>query len=420
MDCSNISCTNIPLVTPLLGYVFYACSFIVANQYLLAIILFTIVTRAITLPLAIKQQKGTITMARLKPKTDALNKKYGKDKTKLNEETMKLYKEEGYNPAAGCLPMLVQMVLLFGLIGVIYNPLQYALHVEDTQIENLNKATVVMAKGAPVKANTMSQLTAVNDISTIDIDEIVRKVNELNKEDSKETLVYTNKVEKEDNKDVRIIRKNGEKITQEEAMNEENIKEFKIDSLIKYEKDAKDENGEKIDDYSLWVKEDSLREIQKFSSKLKFFGINFGETPKVPFMAGGDFFNLLWLIPVLSAITAFLTSFITQKINPTQNNAAADEANPMASSMKTMIYIMPIMSLFFAFSVPAGVGFYWICSNVISIGQSLLLNKLYNPKKVMAEIAAKEALKPKKPQPKKEEIEKKIEVKSKDLSDFDE
>lgn len=107
------------------------------NSYGVALILFTLVTRAILFPLAIKQQRSTAEMARMRPKLDEIQKKYAKDKTKLNEENMKLYQEEGYNPLAGCLPMLVQLPILLGLYQVISNPLKNIYNLTNTQITEI-------------------------------------------------------------------------------------------------------------------------------------------------------------------------------------------------------------------------------------------------------------------------------------------
>jgi YidC/Oxa1 family membrane protein insertase len=81
----------------------------------LAIILFTIFFKTILLPLTVKSIKSTAAMQELQPKIKELQKKYAKDRTKLTEETMRLYQEYQINPAAGCLPMIIQIPIFFGL-----------------------------------------------------------------------------------------------------------------------------------------------------------------------------------------------------------------------------------------------------------------------------------------------------------------
>lgn len=85
-----------------------------------AIIVFTIAIKLVTLPLTLKQLQSTKAQQMLQPKLRELQEKYGKDRQKLAEEQMKLYKESGINPMGGCLPLLVQMPVLFGLYQALY------------------------------------------------------------------------------------------------------------------------------------------------------------------------------------------------------------------------------------------------------------------------------------------------------------
>src|SRR5690606_19992118 len=85
----------------------------------LAIILFTILIKTVLLPLTIKSVRSTAAMQALQPKIKELQKKYGKDRQRLSQETMKLYSEYNINPAAGCLPLLLQMPIFFGLFWAI-------------------------------------------------------------------------------------------------------------------------------------------------------------------------------------------------------------------------------------------------------------------------------------------------------------
>ena len=115
------------LGTPL-GFIFRIFYDLFKN-YGLALLLFTLIMKLIMLPLNIKQQKSSAKMQSLKPKQDEINRKYKGDKQKINEELMKLYQEEKYSPTSGCLPMLIQFPVMFGLIAVIYQPLTYIINV---------------------------------------------------------------------------------------------------------------------------------------------------------------------------------------------------------------------------------------------------------------------------------------------------
>jgi len=116
-------------------FIYYTISF---ENYGLALIIFTVLTRLAMLPLTIKQYQGTAKMQKLNPKLEELRRQYGTDKKKLQEETMKLYQEEKVNPAGSCLPMLIQFPILFSLYPVITRPLRYML---GKTLEDIAKLT---------------------------------------------------------------------------------------------------------------------------------------------------------------------------------------------------------------------------------------------------------------------------------------
>lgn len=91
----------------------------VVGNFGLSIIIVTIIIKILLLPLTIKQDKSMKAMKKLQPKLDELKKKYANDKQTLNIKTMELYKENKVNPAGGCLPILIQLPILFALFGVL-------------------------------------------------------------------------------------------------------------------------------------------------------------------------------------------------------------------------------------------------------------------------------------------------------------
>ena len=128
-----------PLSIPLgrlMHFIYYTVSF---ENYGLALIIFTLLTRLAMLPLTIKQYQGTAKMQKLNPRLEELKRQYGTDKKKLQEETMKLYQEEKVNPAGGCLPLLIQFPILFSLYPVITRPLRYMLGKSQEQIAALQE-----------------------------------------------------------------------------------------------------------------------------------------------------------------------------------------------------------------------------------------------------------------------------------------
>ena len=132
-----------------LGWIMWACYQVVHN-YGVALIFFTLLTKIILLPLSIKQQKSQVKMALFQPKMQEIQKKYANNREKMNEEMTKLYQKEGYNPMSGCMPLLIQMPILFGLIDVIYKPLYHILRIPKeviTQAVEVAKNVVLTGMG---------------------------------------------------------------------------------------------------------------------------------------------------------------------------------------------------------------------------------------------------------------------------------
>lgn len=111
-------------IAQLFGWVMRWIFKLVPN-YLITIFLFVLLTRILMFPLSLKTQKGQADRARLAPRLERLKKKYAKDPKKFQEKQMALYEKHGVSPTGGCLPMIFQMLLLFGIISVIGSPLTY-------------------------------------------------------------------------------------------------------------------------------------------------------------------------------------------------------------------------------------------------------------------------------------------------------
>lgn len=97
---------------------------LVGNYGITLVILTTIVKLALY-PVYKKQIMSTAGMTEMQPKMQELQRKYANDKEKLNEKMAELYKEEGFNPMGGCLPMIVQMIIIMGLFALLRNPMTY-------------------------------------------------------------------------------------------------------------------------------------------------------------------------------------------------------------------------------------------------------------------------------------------------------
>ena len=287
-----------------------------AQNYGLALILFTLFTRLILLPLSIKQQKGLVKMAMFRPKMEEIQKKYAKNPTKMNEELSNLYAREGYNPLSGCLPTLIQFPILFGLIDVICNPLTHLLKMNKEVIQTAITITnTVLGEGGVSRySQEMSVIRAV----------------------SLDPGAFSS------------------------------------------------------------IGGDFVSQIQNFD--FTFFGLDLGVTPTFAL-------NVFLLIPILSGISSFLMSWLSMKNNAMPNDGASAGMN------RSMMIMMPLMSVWIAFQVPAGVGIYWLLSNVIMLVQQYVLGRVYNPRE-MAE-KAKAELEAQREAERQEKIEARREAKEK-------
>ena len=101
------------------------------GHYGISIIIFTLIIRGALFPLYASQIKGQMKMQDIQPKMQAIQKKYADDREEQGRQMQKLYKDEGYNPMMGCLPLLIQMPILMGLFYLLRNP---GMYVEGTRM----------------------------------------------------------------------------------------------------------------------------------------------------------------------------------------------------------------------------------------------------------------------------------------------
>lgn len=124
-----------------LGYIMQWCYLLVNDviklplAYVFALFLFTFVTKLLLFPLALKQQRSSAVMQAYQPLMNEINQKYADNPKKRQEEIAKMQQEYGYNPSAGCLPLLIQFPIIFGLVEVVYKPLTYMIRVPKDVLE---------------------------------------------------------------------------------------------------------------------------------------------------------------------------------------------------------------------------------------------------------------------------------------------
>lgn len=257
------------------GWLLYGLFSLGIHNYALLIVLLTLIVRLIMIPSSISQQKGMAKTQRIQAKIRKIQQKYAGDQKKIQEETQLLYQREGYNPMnAGCAPMAIQFVLLFGLIGVIYYPLSNFLHFDDTTVTNLKLAVQALGYPAPLNNARFYELIVFDHVAEL------------------------------------------KAIWQAKASV---ISEIAID-------------GKNYDIYNDLLKDIKPEVFDKLEMVgFRAFGISLGDIPK-----DSKFPSLIWLIPIISTLTTVASSLIStlrQKQSGQGNAAAAKSMGCMTVGM---------------------------------------------------------------------------------------
>lgn len=430
--------------TPL-GWILYFFYEFVYSNVGVAILLFTLVVKLAMLPLAIKQQKNTAKSAVFAPKVREIQQKYAKNQQKQQEELAKL-QEQGYNPMGGCGSMLLSFLILFGVIDVVYKPMTHILHVPSQNIQsiiedsyNVNLASVITVQvNADTSGMKEEELKAHDGIVT-DAKRILEYYNEncISEGEAAKDMSVWNEVTVESKRIVKAVFRDAMlkeyavdsnhaligdtslyKLTDDEAaemnaIEDESAREeyaanhsfsektrevlstaqthfgyYRVTASDKVEFQQTSSLQRELyafECYGTGNNKAAYTEVGTYADdfaelyeNLNFLGIPLGQVP---------WDNLgfpLILIPIFAFLMALLQTFISNRQMAKNNPDAAQ----MGGSMKIMMYIMPVFSLIFSFTVPAGAGFYWGISYVFGIVQSIVLNKLYSPEKLRAQAEA--------------------------------
>jgi len=374
----------------------------------LCIILFTFITKMLMLPMSIKQQKFTKLSSVMSPELQAIQKKYkGKSDNdsmmKMQAETRAVYDKYGASPAGGCGQMLIQMPIIFALYAIISC---IPNHVTDIHEIYLNKDNTGIVD---IVYNDATDINKLEDIYKLVTDYETNKDTEgftygyagidtylQNYDFTLDKNVVKNKLYK-NLTSVNYSESNMKMVEDmyEQVMNMltdmENMSMEKWDNLkasldekansatddieaIKY-RTTKNAIEEYLTKGFSNIKSEyqvSLSHIdnakEKISDNYDFLGINLSKSPRNDVM-------IALLIPLLSALTQWLSMNMTSK---SQNSASNSVDNPMASSMKVMSITMPLVSAFFCYSLPAGLGLYWVCQAVFQIIQQIFINIYFN------------------------------------------
>lgn len=314
-------------VASLLGYImnaiFWVQSQIGIESIGLCIILFTVVIYMLLMPLTIKQQKFSKLQSKMNPELQAIQKKY-KDKRqdqtammKMNEETQAVYQKYGVNPMGSCLQLIIQTPILFALYRVIWNIPAYVGTVKNAF---LPLAQALM--GASGAQDFMAEIASKNAVTFKEMTEL--------------TL---------------------------------------IDVLYKFKPENWSALLKQFPDLSSLITS-TQSEVDRMNY---FLGLNIADSPAAIFqaaIAAGSVLMIIaaLLVPVLSALTQWLNTKLMSTQTDTQP-ASGGASDTMAATMKSMNVMMPVMSAVFCFTLPVGMGIYWIAGSVIRSIQQLIVNK---------------------------------------------
>jgi len=128
--------------------------------------------------------------------------------------------------------------------------------------------------------------------------------------------------------------------------------------------------------FSSYFSAAQIDQMNNFAQGFTLFGMDLTQTPSI------KQFSVLWIIPALAGLTSFLTAFYSNRMQKKFNPIMAQGSNAM--SQGCMMAFMPLFSIYLCFTVPTGVGFYWVISNVFAFFQTVLLTNFYAPPKVAA------------------------------------
>ncbi|MCI9659862.1 MAG: YidC/Oxa1 family membrane protein insertase [Lachnospiraceae bacterium] len=289
----------------------------------LCIILFTVIIYLLMLPLTIKQQKFSKLSAKMNPEIQEIQKKYKnkKDNTSMmamNEETQAVYAKYGVSATGSCLQMLIQLPILFALYRVIMNVPAYVGGVKNVFTELAGQ--IMAAPGGPA---------FMQELQT-----------------------------------------NGRMFIEGKDFNEVNTI---IDVLYKLQDTGSATWQMLIDKFP--EMESLILTTQSSITSMNNFGINIANSPwniAKSALAAGSFIMLIGavLVPFLAA----LTQWLNVKMMP-QPSTGGDANDTMNATMKSMNMMMPLMSAWFCFTLPAGMGLYWIMGAVVRGIQQWTINR---------------------------------------------
>ena len=271
------------------------------GNYGLALIFFALILKLILLPLSMKSKKSMMKIARVSPKMKALELKYGEDKTKYQQEVMKLYKEERINPTGGCLWSFIPLLLLIPLYQVVRQPIVYIMHLDAGLAQQITEFIGGMVDLGP------------------------------------RTYYH----------------------------------EMMAASYI----------GQYLDQLKAAIP--ALKDVTLNLLNFNFLGMNMSAIPTFKFWTLTDWTSIgLFLIPVVSAASNYLSMWASQRLNGTvatneKGEKDTSAVDAMGSTNKVMMLTMPLVSLYIGYQMPAAISIYGLAQAVFGVIQEFVLTNHY-------------------------------------------
>lgn len=295
------------------------------GSYMLTLFAFALIVEILMLPLAIYQQKNTIKQAKLRPREMAIKKKYaGRDdresQTRMQQEIQELYQRENYSQFAGCLPMLIQLPVVLSLYQVVINPLLYVMHMSQDAINAIYQFITASADAGGLGLTVKS------------VSQTMEFVGIFNKYGIEGFSGLTSFIDSGSVSAIEGLKGKGADIYAElEAAFAEGFPNF------------------------------------------DFFGIDLSMIPQTVFSADFGIDWLLMLVPILTFASYYFSLKFTRKFTY-QSPVAQDQAQ-MGCSQNVMDITFPLLSTFFAFTMPAAIGIYWMFKSLLGTLRQLVMSK---------------------------------------------
>ena len=275
------------------------------SNYGIALIIFAVALKVIMFPITAKSKKSMMKMSRLTPRIQALQKKYEGDQQKLNEETQKLYREEGVSMGGGCIWSFIPLLILIPLYTVVREPIVYM----------LGETAEVAAQIVEIVKNGAAEAFSKNAY----YDQLIA-----------------------------------------------------APLIPQFAEELK----------AIVANPDTLQGME-----FNFLGIDLGSVPQWKFWTweSWDWAHIgAFIVPLLSAGSQVLSMVVSQKMNNSVitnekglEDKEAAKNSQAAQSGKTMMFMMPLMSLWIGFTVPGALSLYWFIQGVVALMMDVFLTKHY-------------------------------------------